>query len=368
VPKPTYVLNSDGRRELKRLVKKVCGKPRRSKGALIWNRTTVHNRLKCQLREEAIEKILKAIDPGESYDSDCYLEECDGLSPNHPPVQESSLISLFKGLYRATGFGLEGRYGENITDEFLTRQKLWEPSKQKVVEGRTLKETAELLRCLDASAQRGKFELALAEAIGGQRNFVAGVAVPCVWSQRWLIDCLINTPRCLENLLSVKIQVSEICFEMADVEQAVLDGLKCQSEDDLLRKLQRTNRPLIIALYNFGPSEAVTPQEVVQKFWEPLQRKLGDRKASSQIILLMVDYNLSSESIEGVKSLPSLSSISEDDVKVWMVSKMGRIPSVNEFSPDKWRWGEPATILTRVCQDLLGLKGLIDLEKMWRLS
>jgi hypothetical protein len=355
-----------GRKELKHLVQRVCKTPRSWKGGLVWSRSSVCS--KCNLTEESVAKVLQSIDPANPFDVKSYLKEDAIISPQHPPVQESVMLALFKGLYKATGIALDGKSGDRITDDLLGKQGYWAEFQLDEDARRTLKETADLLRCLDASVQRREFNL----AIGERKDFIAGVATPCVWSQQWLIDCLINTPEYLKNLLSVKIQV-EGCFEMEDLTKAIMEGLHCKSEDDLWRKLREANRPLIISLYNFGRSSAVTPQEVVQGFWVPLQEKLNDRKASSQIILLMADYNLSGESMEGVKPLTSLSSISEDDVKEWMVRKMGNSHCVNTFltegfPPKEWRWGEPGTILNRVCQDLLGLKGLMDLHTTWRRS
>jgi hypothetical protein len=361
-----YVLTSLGKGQLRLLLEQVernelkANQPKmKARTANVWNRTYIGKG--CHRDPDTVAKILKAVDPG---------AKPGGLGDR---VREDVMLALFRWLYARTGRDLAGKYGEGITDDLLREQKYWEPPKQKVVEGRTPKETAELLRCLDASSQRDGFELALAEAIGGQKHFAVGVAVPCVWSQRWLIDCLINTPKYLENLRSVKIQLSEKCFEMADVKQEVLEGLNCRDEDHLLKKLQNGNRPLIISLYDFGQTSAVKPKDVVSDFWVPLQKKLEQRKVSSQIILLMADYNLASEAMEGVTLLPALSSISETDLRMWMVRTMGNSHCVSTFlkdgfPPKDWLWDEPRTILNRVCKDFLGLKGLVDLHTTWRLS
>jgi hypothetical protein len=382
VPKPTYVLNSDGRRELKHLVKKVCKKPRRSEESWIWSRSDVGR--KCSLSRGSVEKVLQAVDPGKSYDSEFYLEECGGLSPKHPPVEEDIMIALFEGLYLSMGKSLAEHFGESLEsfrgkadeekkylrkliDSCLGRQVYWTEFKPEPDGRRTPKQTAELLRWLDAAAQREEFRLAIA----GQLPLVVGVSVPCVGSQRWLIDCLINTPKYLEKRHWLKIQVSEhpVRFDPTNLIGALCGKLNCKSEEVLWQKLKQANRPLIISLYDFGQASDVTPEDVVREFWVPLREKLEQQKVSSQIILLMADYNLASDSL--VESLTPLSSISQDDVKGWMIDKLDDRDRVDRLlaSDFSWRWGQPGHVLNRVCKDLLGLgNGMVDLYKTWECS
>jgi hypothetical protein len=351
-----YVLTSLGKGQLRLLLEQVernelkANQPKmKARTANVWNRTYIGKG--CHRDPDTVAKILKAVDPG---------AKPGGLGDR---VREDVMLALFRWLYERTGRDLAGKYGEGITDDLLRKQKYWAKFDLKPNGRMTTRETAELLRELDASAQRKEFKQAIAQR---SANLVVGVSVPCVGSQRWLIDCLINTPKYLEKRHWLKIQVSEhpVRFDPVNLIEALSGTLKCKSEEALWQKLKRANRPLIISLYDFGQTSEVTPEDVVREFWVPLQKKMEQRKVSSQIILLMADHNLASGS--GVDLTP-LSSISQDDVKGWMFDKMDR-DRVDTWlaRSSSWQWDQPGRVLDRVCNELLGLgNGIVDLYKTW---
>jgi hypothetical protein len=370
VPESLYQLNRDGKRKLQELLTDLECPTRQDRNREIWNRTWLSN--KTGLDCDPIKRIVKAVDPSAKRDD-------FGL-----PVQKSSLIQLFTKLLKLQGI-------EKKESELCRFWKEFETTSDTIAH--RPEKLATLLRTLDYAQQQYIFEQSLRQSSGTSAFFIP---TPCIRTQRWVINRLAhsinNAERALRTpLINVEkhpIRADGVDALWAELAKKLKSGSQKQiKREEVLQKLcQMTqNRPVIIALYNFG-EEDLTPQDVIEEFWLPLIEGLStssSRSVRSRIVLLIADSNICSHQANSLTLLPSLNSITKGDVEEWLLDsqtvyrwcrnefKQGWVENFIATEICHWKWNPPekvlppGKVLDKLCFGFGLINGVIDLQRKW---
>jgi hypothetical protein len=357
VPEPThklYRLTKDGKIDLDNLLYQVKCRKRWLHGREMWNRTELHDWT--GLDEASINKVVKAVDP----DSRCKV---------HAPVQERILLQLFQKLYKRTGISKSKQDFAGLWEEYPEDR----PNKRP-------EELANFLTTLDYIDQSSKFDTRI------NRDYIPTaffIPTPCTSTQKWAIHRLgrliPNHDRAIRIPL-IDVSSHPMRFNIDLLWDEIAQKLKVD-RSDVLRVLsqQNVNRPVIIALHNFGADPDLTPQDVIEEFWNPLVEAIPIRTAGSRIILSIadIDEQFSSCKCNRVIKLPPLNNISITQVHVenWLNSPDVRKWCNDEFGKhwqpqtianlSTWQWNKPSKILDCLCLEF-GLKnGAQSLHKKW---
>jgi hypothetical protein len=273
VPEPTYKLTYDGKVALSQLLHEARCPRRIRSGKEIWNRTKLKELIK--IDEDSIRKVVEAAEN---------LSRPESLNF---PVYEQTLIQIFQRLYQRSGIPR--------SDEELRGCGFWkkwvEVRENDLSINKRPEELVKLLTTLDYVAQSGQFNTRIGQDCTPLACFMP---TPCPSTQRWAIHCLAEQiPNQKKAIRIPLIDVSRHPIRLGNIDllwDEIAKKLKVERQH-VFRTLSQSllNRPLIIALHNFGQDPDITPQNVIEEFWMPLLNEIPCRAPNSRIVLLMAD-------------------------------------------------------------------------------
>jgi hypothetical protein len=362
VPEPTYRLTYKGKVDLRQLLYDVRCPRRISCGKEIWSRSKIN--LWTQLDQDSIRKVVKAVDDLSCPDS------------QNLPVHERTLIQIFQRLYQKLG---QSKSEEDLRSCGFWKEDLQDRANNLSIDKRPEK-LARLLTTLDYVTQSRQFMTRIGQDCTPLACFMP---TPCPSTQKWAIHCLAQQiPNYTQAIRIPLIDVSGHPMRFGNIDllrDEIAKKLKVDSQN-ISRSLSQNilNRPLIIALYNFGENSDISPQDVIEKFWIPLLTEIPRRTPNSRIILLMADVDRSfvgTSECHGAIKLPILNMITQLNVEDWLMSENVRDWWVPEFGRTwrsnlnvqfrNWIWDNPSRILDRLCHAFELENGVQSLHKKW---
>jgi hypothetical protein len=358
----TYKLTDKGKRALKQLLFKVKCPTRMHLGKEIWSRSELKRWT--GLDQATIVEIVASVENFNRPDSLNF------------PVEEETLLKIFQKLYQKLGCD------KSAID--LASCELWEEYTEVRTNDLSIASRPEklvkLLNTLDYVAQSGQFHTKISLDCTPLACFMP---TPCLSTQKWAIHCLVRQiPNHNQAIRIPLIDVSQHPIRFGNIDlirDEIAKKLKVHKRD-VSQSLSQSplNRPLIIALHNFGKDPDISPQNVIDEFWIPLLNEIPCRTPKSRIVLLMADVEqqfVDTSECQYTIKLPILNSITQLNVEDWLMSQDVGEWLVDEFGKtwrtglDKkfptWRWDNPSKILDRLCHAFDLENGAQSLHKKW---
>jgi hypothetical protein len=367
VPEKLYKLTINGKTTLEELLYKVKCTRRMYKCKERWSRSELNKWT--GLDQASIAKVVEAV------------EDMSRPDPLNSPVEEGTLLTLFQEIYR--------KLGQSKSEKELQSCEFWKEWLEDRGSNLSInsinkrpEKLVKLLTTLDYVAQSGQFNTRIGKDCTPLACFMP---TPCPSTQKWAIHCLAQQIPNQNNAIRIPlIDVSRHPIRLGNIDllwDEIAKKLKVERQY-VFRSLSQSllNRPLIIALHNFGQDPDITPQNVIEEFWMPLLNEIPCRTPNSRIVLLMADVEgqfIDTSECHCTMKLPILNSITQLNVEDWLMSEKVKEWWVHEFDNHKnwrsnldvkfptWRWDNPSKILDRLCHAFELENGAQSLHKKW---